>query len=390
VSDDRPEMVIPLDRLPPGFAERVAAPPAHAADPKPAATAVLARDGERGPELLLMERHRASGFVPGAWVFPGGRVDDADAAPELVRMLGTTPRGPAAPYWLAMVREVFEETGVLLARLPGGAACVDAAADERLARWRTALLADEATLLDVLEARLKATGEGRDAREPAARLAAGETLFPGIVGYEDTVVPQIVNALLARQNFILLGLRGQAKSRIVRQLVDLLDDEIPILAGSEVNDDPLRPISKHGRCWWRSTATTRHRVGLAGRAVRREAGDAGRDDRRHHRRRRPDQGGARRPPPVRRADHPLRPAAAREPRHLRGQRAAGPGRQDPGRPVQHHAGGRCPDQRLSDPLPLDVLLVFTANPEDYTARGKIITPLKDRIGAEITTHYPRR
>jgi 8-oxo-dGTP pyrophosphatase MutT (NUDIX family) len=150
VSDDRPEMVIPLDRLPPGFAERVAAPPAHAADPKPAATAVLARDGERGPELLLMERHRASGFVPGAWVFPGGRVDDADAAPELVRMLGTTPRGPAAPYWLAMVREVFEETGVLLARLPGGAACVDAAADERLARWRTALLADEATLLDVL------------------------------------------------------------------------------------------------------------------------------------------------------------------------------------------------------------------------------------------------
>src|SRR6266508_3263576 len=72
-------------------------------------------------------------------------------------------------------------------------------------------------------------------------------LFPGIVGYEDTVIPQLVNAVLSRHNFILLGLRGQAKSRILRQLVGLLDEEIPILAGSEVNDDPFRPISKYGR-----------------------------------------------------------------------------------------------------------------------------------------------
>src|SRR5688500_19627853 len=72
------------------------------------------------------------------------------------------------------------------------------------------------------------------------KLRAGEALFPGIVGYEDTVIPRIVNAVLAKQNFILLGLRGQAKSRIVRQLIDLLDDEIPILAGSEVNDDPVQ------------------------------------------------------------------------------------------------------------------------------------------------------
>jgi magnesium chelatase subunit I len=79
------------------------------------------------------------------------------------------------------------------------------------------------------------------------RLRSGDTLFPGIVGYEDTVTPQIVNAVLARHDFILLGLRGQAKSRILRQLVDLLDEEVPILAGSEVNDDPLAPISKHGR-----------------------------------------------------------------------------------------------------------------------------------------------
>src|SRR5437763_12434307 len=79
------------------------------------------------------------------------------------------------------------------------------------------------------------------------KLRAGERLFPGIVGYDETVVPQIVNAILARHNLILLGLRGQAKSRIIRQLTALLDAALPIIAGSEINDDPLRPISAHGR-----------------------------------------------------------------------------------------------------------------------------------------------
>src|SRR5262245_60123939 len=79
------------------------------------------------------------------------------------------------------------------------------------------------------------------------RLEAGLPVFPGIVGYEDTVVPQIVNAVLSRHHFILLGLRGQAKTRIIRGLVDLLDEEMPIIAGSEVNDDPFHPISKYGR-----------------------------------------------------------------------------------------------------------------------------------------------
>src|ERR1700741_2532589 len=74
-----------------------------------------------------------------------------------------------------------------------------------------------------------------------------EPLFPGVHGYEDTVIPQLVNALLSRHNFILLGLRGQAKSRILRQMVTLLDEEIPVLAGSEVNDSPFAPISKFGR-----------------------------------------------------------------------------------------------------------------------------------------------
>ena len=79
------------------------------------------------------------------------------------------------------------------------------------------------------------------------KLRAGEKLFPGIVGYDETVVPQIVNAVLSRHNLILLGLRGQAKSRIIRQLTDLLDDSIPAIAGSEVNDDPFNPISAYGR-----------------------------------------------------------------------------------------------------------------------------------------------
>src|SRR5688500_11065854 len=79
------------------------------------------------------------------------------------------------------------------------------------------------------------------------KLRAGDKLFPGIVGYDDTVIPQLINAILARHNIILLGLRGQAKSRIIRQLTELLDDRLPIIAGSEVNDDPLRPISAFGR-----------------------------------------------------------------------------------------------------------------------------------------------
>ena len=79
------------------------------------------------------------------------------------------------------------------------------------------------------------------------KLRAGERLFPGILGYYETVVPQITNAVLARHNLILLGLRGQAKSRIIRQLTDLLDESIPVIAGSEINDDPFHPISAYGR-----------------------------------------------------------------------------------------------------------------------------------------------
>ncbi|MGH7463950.1 MAG: NUDIX hydrolase [Longimicrobiales bacterium] len=152
MNSDEPEMVIPLHRLPPGFAETLDHPPEQAAEPEAAATAVLVRDGAAGPEILLLKRHRAAGFVPGAYVFPGGRVDDEDSDPALLEMLGPAPRGADAPYWLAVVREVFEETGVLLARAVDGVACRDATADSGLAQWREALLAGDATLLDVMRA----------------------------------------------------------------------------------------------------------------------------------------------------------------------------------------------------------------------------------------------
>ena len=191
-------------------------------------------------------------------------------------------------------------------------------------------------------------GQGRDPRQPdRAAARAGRTLFPGIIGYDDTVVPQIVNAILSRHNFILLGLRGQAKSRILRALTDLLDEAIPVVPGCEIHDDPLAPLC--AACRARVAAGGRRaadRLARPRRALRREAGDAGRDDCRHDRRPRSDQGGARRPAALRRADDALRAAAAGQPRHLRDQRAAGPRRQDPGRPVQHPPGRRRPDQRL--------------------------------------------
>ena len=222
------------------------------------------------------------------------------------------------------------------------------------------------------------------------RLRAGQPLFPGIVGFDDTVVPQVVNAILSKHNFILLGLRGQAKTRLLRALVELLDEQIPVVAGCEVHDDPLAPIC----------ATCRARVAT-------EGGDL--------------------------------PIAWRTREHRYVEKLATPdvtiadliGDVDPikavkgglqlGDELTMHYGllpranrgifaiNELPDlaskvqvglfnilqegdvQIKGYPvrLRLDVAMVFSANPEDYTARGKIITPLKDRIGSEIRTHYPR-
>ncbi|HEX9884932.1 MAG TPA: hypothetical protein VGA70_00515 [Longimicrobiales bacterium] len=221
------------------------------------------------------------------------------------------------------------------------------------------------------------------------RLRSGEPLFPGIVGYEDSVVPQIVNAILSRHDFILLGLRGQAKSRILRQLVDLLDDELPILAGSEVNDDPLQPISKFGK------------------QLVAECGDSSpvawihRDNRYVEKLATPDVTiadiiGDVDPIKAARGGHILADELTIHfgllPRANRGIFAIN---ELPDLAGKIQVGlfnilqeGDVQVKGYPIRLPLDLFMVFTANPEDYTARGKIITPLKDRIGAEIRTHYP--
>lgn len=153
---------IPAERLPPGFADTVDDPPAEPVEPRPAATVVLLRDGADGPETLLMRRHRASGFVPGAWVFPGGRVDPADGEPALRdRCRGLDPEPvPDAAFWMAAFREAFEETGVLLARTDGGAWAADAGSDPEVEAVRRALMADEVTLGDVID-RLGVTLDAR-------------------------------------------------------------------------------------------------------------------------------------------------------------------------------------------------------------------------------------
>jgi magnesium chelatase subunit I len=221
------------------------------------------------------------------------------------------------------------------------------------------------------------------------KLQAGERLFPGIIGYDETVVPQLVNAVLSRHNFILLGLRGQAKSRILRALVDLLDERVPVVPGCEIHDDPLAPLCSGCRArvaaegdqlpigWLTREARYIEKLATPDVTIADMLGDID---------------------PIRAAraglnlsdeltlHYGLLPRANRgifainELPDLAGKIQVGLFNilqegdvQIKGYPVR---------------LRLDVMLVFTANPEDYTARGKIITPLKDRIGSEIRTHYP--
>lgn len=222
------------------------------------------------------------------------------------------------------------------------------------------------------------------------KLRAGEKLFPGIVGYDDTVIPQLVNAILSRHNIILLGLRGQAKSRIIRQLTDLLDERIPIVAGSEVNDDPFHPISAYAR----------QTLGQQGDMTRIDW--IGRDARFVEKLATPD---------VTVADiiGDVDPIKAAKGGHLlsdeltihygllpRANRGIFAINELPDLAGKIQVGlfnimqeGDVQIKGYPVRLPLDVMLVFSANPEDYTARGKIITPLKDRIGAEIMTHYAK-
>ncbi len=220
-------------------------------------------------------------------------------------------------------------------------------------------------------------------------LENGAPLFPGIVGYDDTVIPQLVIALLSRHNFILLGLRGQAKSRILRQLVTLLDEEVPVLAGSEVNDHPFRPISKYGRellaehgdrapiAWLPREARFVEKLATPDVTIADIIGDVD-------------------PIKAARGGHLLSDELTMHfgllPRANRGIFAIN---ELPDLAGKIQVGlfnimqeGDVQIKGYPVRLNLDVALAFTANPEDYTARGKIITPLKDRIGSEIVTHYP--
>lgn len=145
---------IPAERLPPGFLETIMSEPERPAVPRPAATIVLLRDSAAAaPEVLLMRRDRSSGFVPGAWVFPGGRVDAADSGPALFeRIRGLSARPvPDVAFWTAALRELFEETGVLLARTRDDEWVRDAASSRGMNALRRALMDRAATLVDVLE-----------------------------------------------------------------------------------------------------------------------------------------------------------------------------------------------------------------------------------------------
>jgi len=222
-----------------------------------------------------------------------------------------------------------------------------------------------------------------------SRLREGTAIFPGIVGYDDTVVPQIVNAILSRHNFILLGLRGQAKSRILRALTALLDPEMPYVAGCEIHDNPFVPIcrrcqeliAKEGDATPIAWLTPEHRyvekLATPDVTIADLIGDID-------------------PIKAARGGHELSSEFTVHygllPRANRGIFAIN---ELPDLAGKIQVGlfnimqeGDVQIKGYPIRLPLDVAIVFSANPEDYTARGKIITPLKDRIGSEIRTHYP--
>jgi magnesium chelatase subunit I len=221
------------------------------------------------------------------------------------------------------------------------------------------------------------------------KLKRREELFPGIVGYEDTVVPQIVNAILSRHNFILLGLRGQAKTRLIRMLTTLLDPWMPYVEGCEIHDNPYNPICRRCRnlllekgddtpvAWLSSSARYVEKLATPDVTIADMIGDID---------------------PIKAArrgqdiSDELTVHYGLVPRANRGIFAIN---ELPDLAGKIQVGlfnimqeGDVQIKGYPVRLPLDLLLAFTANPEDYTARGKIVTPLKDRIGSEIRTHYP--
>src|ERR1700674_2854757 len=225
-------------------------------------------------------------------------------------------------------------------------------------------------------------------RNAAARIAAGQPLVDGVLGYDDTVLPQLENAILAGHDIIFLGERGQAKTRIIRSLTGLLDEWLPVVSGSEILDDPYRPVSRHARDL------------VAEKGEDTPVEWVHRDTRFGEKLATPDTS-------IADLIGEVDPIKVAEGRYLSDELTLHYGlvpRTNRG----IFAINELPDlaERIQVGLlnvleerdvqirgykirlPLDVLLVASANPEDYTNRGRIITPLKDRFGSQIRTHYP--
>ena len=247
------------------------------------------------------------------------------------------------------------------------------------------------TLLELKQQGLKGGESVKDEmrRNLLAKLRDQEPLFPGIVGYDESVIPEVVNAVLSKHHMILLGLRGQAKTRLIRQLVSLLDERIPMVKGCEIRCDPFMPLC----------SACREKAATHGDKL--EVEWLYRDERYVEKLATPDVTiadmlGDLDPIKAAKSGHILSSEGAIHygllPRSNRGIFAIN---ELPDLAPRIQVGlfnilqeGDIQIKGFPVRLRLDVAMVFTANPEDYTARGKIVTPLKDRIGSEIRTHYP--
>lgn len=227
-------------------------------------------------------------------------------------------------------------------------------------------------------------------RNLVKKLQDKEGTFPGIIGYEDTVIPDTERALLSRHNILFLGLRGQAKTRMARQMTDLLDEYIPVVEGSEVNDDPFHPLSRYAKdlidekgdqtpiTWLHRSARYGEKLATPDVSVADLVGDID---------------------PIKAANMKLSYADERVihfgiiPRSNRGIFVIN---ELPDLQARIQVSlfnilqeGDIQIRGFKVRMPLDILFIFTANPEDYTNRGSIVTPLKDRIESQIITHYPK-
>lgn len=221
-------------------------------------------------------------------------------------------------------------------------------------------------------------------------LQSGRDSFPGIIGYQETVIPDVERALLSKHNILFLGLRGQAKTRMARQMTDLLDEYIPVVSGSEINDDPLRPISKFAKDliaekgddtpieWLYSSQRYGEKLATPDVSVADLIGDVD---------------------PIKAANLRLSFADERVIHYgiiPKSNRSIFVINELPDLQARIQVAlfnileeGDVQIRGFKLRLPLDILFVFTANPEDYTNRGSIVTPLKDRIESQILTHYPK-